>query len=371
MRVERAETVPYALPFREPYVTARGTLERREIVLLRLRTDDGPEGLGEAVPLALRGDAPLAEVERAIADAATRLIGLDLDASGDDPRAFAIGTMLELTAPRRLQPAAAAALESALFDLVAKTEGEPMWRFLGMDGVAPVECNATLTAAAPAEVAAQAEQWAADGFETFKLKLGAGHDDAATVAAVRDVVGPDARIRVDVNEAWGTAEAVAALRELERFGLELAEQPVEGLRGLARLAPEVEVPLAADEAIATEADAHRAVQRRACAYATAKLSKVGGAGAARRIAAVLPTYLSSALDGPIGIAAAGHAAQLIRGDGNDPGIAHGLATQRLFAGTIATAECSLRGGALHLPDAPGLGVAIDEEALTRHRIEAG
>ena len=57
MIVERVETVPYALPFREPYVTARGTLEQREMVLLRLRTDDGLEGLGEAVPLALRGGA--------------------------------------------------------------------------------------------------------------------------------------------------------------------------------------------------------------------------------------------------------------------------------------------------------------------------
>ena len=110
------------------------------------------------------------------------------------------------------------------------------------------------------------------------------------------------------------------------------------------------------------------MQRRACEYATAKLSKVGGFGAARRIAAVLPTYLSSALDGPVGIAAAAHAAQVIRGDGNDPGIAHGLATQRLFGDTIARAESRLHEGLLHLPDGPGLGVELDDAALERHRI---
>ncbi len=368
MRVERAETVPYALRFREPYVTARGTLEQREMVLLRLRTDAGLEGLGEGVPLALRGDKSPAKVEQAIAEAAARVVNLDFDAAADDPLGFAVATMVELTASGRLHPAAGAALESALFDLVAKSAGQPVWSLLRAADAAPVECNATLTAGDADAVAAQAADWAADGFATFKLKLGAGTDDAATVAAVRAAVGPDARIRVDVNEAWGVRDAVAILRAIEPHDIELAEQPVEGLRGLSKVARDTAIPLAADEAIANEADAHRAVQRRACRYATAKLSKVGGIGAARRIAAVLPTYLSSALDGPVGIAAAGHAAQVLRGDGNDPGIAHGLATQRLFVETIASRQCGLRDGRLSLPDGLGLGVVVDEDALERHRI---
>ncbi|MGC1850945.1 MAG: hypothetical protein WA687_00745, partial [Solirubrobacterales bacterium] len=62
MRIASVEAIPYALPFREPYVTATGTLTRREMVLLRLRSDDGLEGLGEAVPLSLRGGAPLDQV---------------------------------------------------------------------------------------------------------------------------------------------------------------------------------------------------------------------------------------------------------------------------------------------------------------------
>jgi muconate cycloisomerase len=99
-----------------------------------------------------------------------------------------------------------------------------------------------------------------------------------------------------------------------------------------------------------------------------KLSKVGGIGPAATIAAEVPVYLSSALDGPVGIAAAAHAAQALYRDHEDPGLAHGLATQELFAGTIASAECELREGLLRLPDGPGLGVEIDEEALERHRL---
>ena len=101
-----------------------------------------------------------------------------------------------------------------------------------------------------------------------------------------------------------------------------------------------------------------------------KLSKVGGPEAAIEIAEVLPAYISSALDGPVGIAAAAQVAQTLREApaGCGRGLAHGLATQRLFASTIASVECELRGGMLHPPAGPGLGVEIDEAALAAHRL---
>ena len=365
MRVELVETLAYSLPFAAPYVTARGEIGEREMVLLRLRTDAGFDGLGEAVPLALRGDKPLAKIEEEIADAASRLAGLNLDEANDDPLAFAVATMLELSISKRISPGALAAVECALFDAVAKAEGIALWQLLRAPDSRPVECNATLAAGEPTEVAAQAAEWVRDGFGTVKLKLGAGTDDVGTVEAVREAIGPEVRIRVDANEAWDARLATDILRLLQPFGIELCEQPVSGLRGMARVASDQDIPLAADESIASEADAHRAVQRGSCRYATAKLSKVGGIGSARQIARVLPTYLSSALDGPVGIAAAAHAAQVLRADGTDPGIAHGLATQRLFAETIASRECELRGGELHLGEGPGLGIELDEDALER------
>jgi len=365
MRIERVETVAYSLPFTHPYATARGEIREREMVLRRLRTDAGFEGLGEAVPLALRGDTPLAKVEHELADAAGRLNGLNLDEALEDPLAFAVATLLELSIAKRVSPATAAALESALFDAVARAAEMPVWKLLRAPQATPVECNATLTAGTPSEVAAQADDWTRDGFRTVKLKLGAGGDDLAIVESVREAVGPEVRIRVDSNEAWSAREASAALKAFEPFGIELAEQPVSGLRAMARVAGDVEIPLAADESVTSEADAHRAVQRRSCRYATAKLSKVGGIGSARQIARVIPTYLSSALDGPVGIAAAAHAAQVLRGDGTDPELAHGLATQRLFSETVATTECTLRDGSLHLPNGSGLGVELDEAALAR------
>jgi len=211
--------------------------------------------------------------------------------------------------------------------------------------------------------------WAEEGFATFKLKLGAG-DDVGQVRAVREAVGPVARIRVDANAAWDVETAKRTLAELEPLDVELAEQPVATLEETAEVAGATSIPIAGDESVESRADAERAVALGACGLAGVKLSKVGGPEAAIEIAEVLPSFVSSALDGPVGIAAAAQVAQTLceTAGADDPGLAHGLATQRLFASTIASTECELRDGMLHLPEGPGLGVEIDEAALDAHRL---
>ncbi len=158
------------------------------------------------------------------------------------------------------------------------------------------------------------------------------------------------------------------LTAMERHRIELAEQPAADLEDLAVVRSQTAIPIAADESVASPEDAGRAVELGACQLAAVKLAKVGGIGPARAIASRLPTYLSSALDGPVGIAAAAHAVQTLPEDGAAAGLAHGLATQLLFADTIASAECEPLDGLLHLAPGPGLGVTIDEGALERHRI---
>lgn len=187
---------------------------------------------------------------------------------------------------------------------------------------------------------------------------------------MREAVGPEARIRVDANEAWDLETAKRMLAELEPLGIELAEQPVASLEAMAELAASTSIPLAADESVATLEEAGRAAALGACEFTGIKLSKVGGPEAALAIADVLPAYVASALDGPAGIAAGAQVA-LSLAETQHPErlhLAHGLATQRLFASTVATVECELRDGMLHLPPGPGLGVEIDEDALQAHRI---
>ncbi len=351
VKIASVEVVPYALPFKEPYVTGRGRLDQREMVLLRLRSDDGLVGLGEAVPLSMRGGTGLAQVVE-------ELNQLDQRTSLDE--ATLRGDALGLSPPSRC------AAFTALLDLRgrrAAAEGS-----LGAIDAGPVECNATLVAGEPAAVAADAARWAADGFTTFKLKIGSG-EDFGQVLAVREAVGPRARIRVDANGAWDVETAKRTLSALEPLEIELAEQPVATLEEVSEVAASTSIPIAGDESIESRADAERAVAMNACALTGLKLSKVGGPEAAIEIAEVLPAYVSSALDGPVGIAAAAQVAQTLDpAGGGSPALAHGLATQRLFASTIATVECELRDGMLHPPDGPGLGVEIDEAALAAHRL---
>jgi o-succinylbenzoate synthase len=346
VRLRSVEVIPYALPFREPYVTARGVLTRREMVLLRLHDEEGAEGLGEAVPLSLRGAATLGEVAG------------ELERLGELEQVEAS----ELGAVLSSAPARCAAL-TALADLRERRAGP------NAQNVAPIPCNATLVAGEPAAVAEAARRWWEDGYRTFKLKLGGG-EDVEQVAAVRAALGPEAQLRVDANGAWDLATARRTLTELEPLGIQLAEQPVAMLNEAAELAREVAIPLAGDESIETREDAERAAASRAFALTGIKLSKVGGPAAAEAIAGVLPAYLSSALDGPVGIAAGGRAAAALEGTPWPAGgeRAHGLATQRLFASTIAAVECELRDGMLHPPPGPGLGVKIDEDALAAHRL---
>ena len=335
--IRSSEVIPYALPFREPYVTSRGRLDRRELILLRLTDADGVTGLGETTSMSLRGG-------RALEAIVAELRAVPLDRPLEGVRS----------------PEARCAVATALLDLELRRSGAPA-------PVAPVPVNATLSSGPPGQVARAAEAWAELGFTTFKLKVG-GEGDAEQAEAVREAVGDDARIRLDANGSWSADEATRILAEVEALGIELCEQPVEGIEEMALVRAATGIPLAADESVASPADARRAREGGACDLATLKLAKVGGPDAAERGEWGLPAYISSALEGPVGIAAAARVAAAMDAAGTGAGIAHGLATQLLFADTIAAAGPEVRDGTLVLPAGAGLGVELDPMALERHRL---
>lgn len=357
MRIRSLETFPVALPFREPYVTATGILERREMVLIRIEDEDGNEGWGDAVPLSLRGGESLLTVQGQLDALAATLPGEESLHGWE----------------RRLTPPARAAVDAALLDLEGRASGVPAWGVLGAcmhpdsPGEAlprPIPCNGTLGGGDPEGVAAAAAEMAAAGFGTLKVKVGTGAD-SERLLAVREAAGPDVNLRIDANRVWSVDRAVQEIAAMDaEVGLELAEQPCAGLEELAALRERVSVPIVADESVASAEDAQRAAEQGACDAATLKLAKVGGPRRALRIAASIPSYLSSALDSPLGIAAAAHTAQALPGDGFVAGLAHGLATSSLFADNVARDD-HLRGPLIELSAAPGLGVEVDRQSVER------
>jgi o-succinylbenzoate synthase len=360
VRLEEIEVIPYSLPFREPYITARGELHDRKLILVRLR-GEGLEGWGETAALSLRGGIGIEQIAAEIRDRCWA--GL-LEGEIEPNR---IWSAIARCRNRGASPPAVAAVDIALHDLIGQATSQPAWRLLGAKRAAPVVCNATLPAANPSATRSMLEAWTSEGFRTFKLKVGLA-GDVTQVATVRESLGPEAVIRVDANAAWDVSEAVPRLNALAENRIEIAEQPVGTFEQMAEVRSQVPMPLAADESLVSPFDARRARELGACDVAAVKVAKVGGLGAALEIADTMPSYLSSSLEGPVGITAAAHAVQALRSRGGDAGIAHGLATERLFSETVGRGAIADRDQLL-LDERPGLGVEIDEEALAARRLD--
>jgi L-alanine-DL-glutamate epimerase-like enolase superfamily enzyme len=328
---------------------AHGTVRDRPLVLLSF--DDlasGLSGYGEAAPLQSYDGVTVNDVLEALGACREVLHEADL-VSASEPGARA--ALLEECARRTALAQALAGIELALLDLAGRAREESAYILLGGRGEAPaIEVNHTIGAVDPDSAAREAASALAAGICTVKVKVGTGEEDAARVRAVRDAGGSGLAIRLDANGAYETAErALAALEELAPLGIELCEEPVHGAAEIAALAESAPVPLALDESAAgPEALARRCAQ--AICLKIARCGGIGGVVRDGRRARELgyEVYLASTLDGPLGIAAALHAAALLGVDR-----ACGLATLALFEHRADPLPPS--GGRIVAPAGPGLG----------------
>ncbi len=318
--MKKLELEPFSLRLRAPVRAAWGTLERRELLRVRLRDTGNDFGVGEAAPLEGYDGVSLAAVRA------------------------------ELERGEPSLPHAVAAVNMAEWDLRGRRDVRPVAALLVDDPLDSVPVNAFVSAEDRETASAQAVAAVAAGFRCLKVKVGVG-DDAGRLAAVRAAVGPDVALRIDANGAWTVDEAVAALGSLASVGIELCEEPVHGVEALGAVRAAVDVPVAMDETAlepgALESGAADAVCLRVGAHGG--ISRVLEAAAAAR-GAGSDVYLASTFDGPVGVAAGLHAAAALRVTRPC-----GLATLALFDGL--TDPFPPEDGAIALPDTAGLGVS--------------
>jgi L-Ala-D/L-Glu epimerase len=331
------------LALASPLETSYGAVGEREVVIVELSDEDGISGYGEAAPLEPYDGVStdhvfdvLARYRPALADSQ------DLN-----------GAQL-IDACRAIEdlPAAIAAIDLALWDRAGRRAGRPVAALLTDVPATHVPVNATLSALDRVGVAEQAARAVGEGFDCLKLKVGVG-DDAGRVAATRAAAGPRAKLRLDANGAWDVEEAIRTIDALSPAGLELVEEPTHGLHEIRAVREHVAVRIAIDETV-TEAGALAAGVADAVCL---KISRSGGIGHLIAAAALVrasgaEVYLASTLDGPLGIAAALHAAAALASRGPMPHC--GLATLGMFAGLENPLPVS--DGAIALPTGPGLGV---------------
>jgi O-succinylbenzoate synthase len=232
---------------------------------------------------------------------------------------------------------------------------------------APVRDSVPVNVTVPAVGAEQAYKIVAEsGCRTAKVKVAepgqAAADDIDRVAAVRDAIGPDGRIRVDANGGWTVEKAQRQLSDLSRFGLEYAEQPCATLAELAELRRRIDVPLAADESIRRAEDPLKVRAAGAADIVVLKAQPLGGVRSALEIAEQcgLPVVVSSAVDTSVGLAAGVALAAALP----ELPYACGLATMSLLAGDVTADPLAEAAGAL-----PVRPAVVDEVALAKYEVD--
>jgi o-succinylbenzoate synthase len=360
MRIVEAASEPLRLALVRPLRTARATYAAREGFRVRLRDEAGRVGWGEAMPLPEFGTESPAECERALKAHLEQLRGQPLPPPPGEGHGEGARRHVLPLAPGC--PAARHGVEQALLDLQAQHRGVPLCRLLSGDARAEVEVNALLGAEAAEALAEEARRAVSEGYRTLKLKVGGRpvEEDEARLAAVREAVGPEVRLRVDANGAWAEVEATQALGRLGRYGLELCEQPVaaEDFAALGRVQERAPCPVAADESLALPEGVRELLEgAMRVEVLVLKPMVLGGLLPALELArraweGGMEAYVTSSLDGVVARAGAAHlAAALPSGR-----YASGLAVGHLFREEPMEHPYRPVGGRIRLPETPGQGV---------------
>ena len=174
---------------------------------------------------------------------------------------------------------AKAAIDMAVYDMLSKREGVPLYEYLGGRGDGSAMTDITIGIEDEGETIRRATAHCSNGFRALKLKVGLNlKHDIRRMAAVRDAVGQGVEMRVDANQGYTVEQAVTFCEEMHAIGVVLVEQPVaaDDIRGLKAVRDRSPVPIMADECLKSVADAERVASERAADIINIKLMKSGG-----------------------------------------------------------------------------------------------
>jgi L-alanine-DL-glutamate epimerase-like enolase superfamily enzyme len=360
MRVAALETIPVSVPYRHREVSSQVARDGVSDVLVKLTTDEGLVGWGEACC-----GADTASVDAALRALAPFVVGRDpwnRDAMRRD--AFTHGLWQFRAGTGNF---AWAGIDMALWDICGRACGQPLWRLLGGLQRRAATYFYYLARSSPEQLAAQVAEGREAGFDVFYLKVGLDDDDdLAMVAAVREALGPGPRLRLDANGSWSLPQAARNLHALEEHGIDFVEQPVRDhpLDLLAGLRTRTRIPLCANEGLWSEAEAYaRITARQADVYCFSPYW-VGSIAGFHRLAWVAEyegLQVCKHTHGELGLAAAAaHHVVLTLPNGVD---GH-QQTAHLMEHDVLTEPIPIASGPRWgTIDAPGLGVTVDEDAV--------
>jgi o-succinylbenzoate synthase len=311
MNIQSIDVMRQCTPLKKPFKTALRTVYNSESILIRIQADDGRIGWGEApATIVITGDS-LDSIQSAIVNTFTPLlIGRNLLAYEQILQAIhhsIIGSS-----------SAKAAVDMAVYDLVAQYCGLPLYQFLG-GYKDQIETDFTVSVNSPKEMGEDAIRYVQEGFNVLKIKVGKDNiqEDIERIQEIRNSIGSEVKIRVDANQGWQVKDAIRTIRRMEDLGLdiELVEQPVKALdiEGLKMVTDSVETPIMADESVFTPAQAFEVLKRRAADMINIKLMKSGGIYKAQIINHIAEEFgvecmVGSMIESRVAVTAAAHLA---------------------------------------------------------------
>jgi muconate cycloisomerase len=383
IRIEAIETVHVALPPRRVHRWTGLTEPIGGYVLVRVTGDDGSAGWGEAPALKdwggdhgrYFGETPgttLHVVERYLAPAVQGVEAADL-----------VEVHRRMDAAIKGYPYAKAAIDMAAHDLAARSLGVPVWVLLGGRARPRVPVTHSIGLLGIDEAVAECAQVVKEGVRTLKLKVGVDpRRDLDIVREVRQAVGPDVDLCVDANRGYASPrEAIRTIRAMEPHRLAYAEQPVEGIAGLAEVARAIDTPVMADESAWNAHDVLEIAERRAAEIVSIYTTKPGGLSRALEVAAVaraagLRCNVNGSVETGIGNLANVHLAAAAPSvtlscvvPVSTPAEAqHGQLAGIYYRDDLIAAPFAFADGAIAVPDGPGWGIDVDPAKIERYRV---
>ena len=370
MRIASLETIPVSVPYRHREVSSQVARDGVSDVLVKLVTDDGLVGWGEACC-----GADTASVEAAVRAMEPFVVGRDAwnrDAMRRD--AFTHGLWQFRAGTGNF---AWAGIDMALWDICGRASGQPLWRLLGGRRRAEASYFYYLARGSKEQLAAQVAEGRAAGFDVFYLKVGLDDaEDRAMVAGVREALGTGPRLRVDANGSWSLPQAVRNLRAFEEHDIDFVEQPVRDhpIGQLAELRARTRIPVCANEGLWSEADAYARITARQADVFCFSPYWVGSIASFHRLAWVAEyegLQICKHTHGELGLAAAAaHHVVLTLPNG----VEGHQQTAHLMEHDVLVEPLPIAAGPRWgVIDAPGLGVEVDEDAVAdaagRYRVD--
>jgi L-alanine-DL-glutamate epimerase-like enolase superfamily enzyme len=309
--IQQIEVYSVTLRYKEPFRIAPGASTESRNIVVKILTDYEVVGWGESSPSQrVTGENPKTVVE-ALDKIAPNLIGL---------HPLRIEQNIELIdLIVESNPAAKAAVDIALHDILGKTVRKPLFMLLGGYRT-EVLTDITLGIKSPKEMAVDAAKAVEKGFKALKVKVGvAPAEDVERIKLIREAVGKDVQIRIDANQGWTPRQAIQVLNKIRKFNIQFAEQPVpaENIKDLREVKKNSSIPVMADESVHSPEDASLLVSEEAVDLINIKLMKCGGILKGRKIAAVaeaagIPCMIGCMGESGIGIAAGAHLAAAVK-----------------------------------------------------------